>query len=69
MVLTDGEGNVLAADEEGNTIVEAADSSGVVQASVGNIVAAWDAEGNVVLTGGRAMSSLPMRRATPWSTS
>ena len=69
-MLTDGEGNVFAADEEGNTIVEAADSSGVVQASVGNIVAAyWDAEGNVVLTGGRAMSSLPMRRATPSSMS
>ena len=38
MVLTDGEGNVLVADEEGNAIVEAADSSGVVLDSNGNII-------------------------------
>ena len=30
VVLTDGEVNVLPADEKGNTIVEAADGSGVV---------------------------------------
>ena len=54
MVLSDGKGNgnnVLAVDEEGNTIVEAADGSGVVMDSGGNIIAAGDAEGNVVLSG------------------
>ena len=47
MVLTDGEGNFFAA-EEGNTIVKAAESSGAVMDSDGNIVLAGDAEGNVV---------------------
>ena len=50
MVLTNGEGNVLAADEESNTIVEVAYGSGVVLDSNGNIVASGDAVGNVVLT-------------------
>ena len=38
MVLTDGKGNgyVLAIDEEGNTIAEAVDGSGVVQDADGN---------------------------------
>ena len=55
MVLSDGKGNgnnVLAVDEEGNTIVEAADGSCVVMDSGGNIIAAGDAEGNVVLSNG-----------------
>ena len=54
MVLTDGKGNgyVLAIDEEGNTIAEAVDGSGVVLDSEGNIIAAGDPEGNVVLTDG-----------------
>ena len=50
MVLTNGEGNVLAADEEDNTIVEVADGSGVVLDSNGNIVASGEAKGNMVLT-------------------
>ena len=54
MVLTDGKGNgnVLAVDEEGNTIVEAADCSFVMMDFGGNIIAAGDAEGYVVLTDG-----------------
>ena len=55
MVLTDGKSNgnnVLAVDEESNTIVEAADGSGVVMDSGGNIIAAGDDEGNVVLSDG-----------------
>ena len=55
MVLSDGKGNgnVLAVDEEGNTIVEAAECSVVMMDSGGNIIAAGDAEGNVlVLTNG-----------------
>ena len=44
MVLTNGEGNVLAADEEGNTIVEAAEGSGVMLDSNGIIVLVGDAE-------------------------
>ena len=69
VVLTDGEVNTLAPDEEVNAIVEAVDA---VQDADGNIVAAWDAEAedNVVTwcwPTGRAMSSLPARRATPSS--
>ena len=54
MVLTDGKGNgnVLAVDEGGNNIAEAADGSGVVMDSRGNIIAAGDAEGTVVLIDG-----------------
>ena len=37
MVLTDVEGNVLASDEEGTTIIEAVDGSGAVLDSNGNI--------------------------------
>ena len=46
MVLTDGEVNVLPADEKGNTIVEVADGSGsgVVLDSNGNIIVVGDAE-------------------------
>ena len=53
-MLTDGKGNgnVLAVDEEGNTIVEAAECSVVMMDSGGNIIAAGDAEGYVVLTDG-----------------
>ena len=59
VVLIDGASNVLAADEEGNTSVEAADGSGAVLNSDCNIIAVKDADGNVVLTdGGRAMSLL-----------
>ena len=47
MVLTDRESNVLADDEEGNTIVETVDSSGAVLDSCGNIIAVGDVEGNV----------------------
>ena len=56
MVLTDGKGNgyVLAIDEEGNTIAEAVDGSSVVMDSGGNIIAAGDAEGNVVLIDGES---------------
>ena len=54
MVLTDGKGNgnVLAVDEGGNNIAEAANGSGVVMDSGGNIIAAGDAEGTVVLIDG-----------------
>ena len=41
---TDGEGNFLAADEKRITIVEAADGSGVVLDSNGNIILVGDAE-------------------------
>ena len=67
VVLTDGEVNALTPDEGVNAIVEAVDA---VQDADGNIVAAWDAEDNVVTwcwPKGRAMSSLPARRATPSS--
>ena len=40
VVLTGGEGNVLAADEKDNTIVEAADSPGAALGSNGNIFTA-----------------------------
>ena len=49
MVLTNGKGNVHATDEEGNTIIEAADGLGVVLVSNSNIIAVGDAERNVVL--------------------
>ena len=52
MGLTDGEDNVVAVNGEGNTIVEAADGSGAVLDFDGNIIAAGDAEGNMVLTDG-----------------
>ena len=52
MVLTDRESNVLADDEEGNTIVETVDSSGAVMDSCGNIIAAGDVERNVGLNDG-----------------
>ena len=46
MVLTDGEVNVLPADEKGNTIVEVEDGSGSgeVLDSNGNIIVVGDAE-------------------------
>ena len=49
MVLTNGKGNVHATDEEGNTIIEAANGLGVVLDSNSNIIAVGDAERNVVL--------------------
>ena len=55
MVLSDGKGNgnVLAVDEEGNSIAEVADCLVVVMDSGGtNIIAAGDAKGYVVLTNG-----------------
>ena len=58
LVLTCGEGNLLAADEEGNTSAEAADSSGAVLGSNGNIFTAGDAECNVVLTDGEGIAVL-----------
>ena len=55
-MLTDGKGNgnVLAVDEEGNSIAEVADCLVVVMDSGGtNIIVAGDAKGNVlVLTDG-----------------
>ena len=51
-MLTDRESNVLADDEEGNTIVETVDSSGAVLDSCGNIIAAGDVERNVGLNDG-----------------
>ena len=49
MVLTNGKGNVHATNEEGNTIIKAADGLGVVLDSNSNIIAVGDAERNVVL--------------------
>ena len=67
MVLTNGKGNVHATDEEGNTIIEAADGLGMVLDSNSNIIAVGYAERNVVLIDRESISLLPMRRATPSS--
>ena len=70
MVLTNGKGNVHATDEEGNTIIEAANGLGVVLDSNRNIIAVGDAERNVVLLidkESNLFSSLLTRRATPSS--
>ena len=48
----------LPTRQEGNTIVEAADSSGAVLGSNGNIFTAGDAECNVVLTDGEGIAVL-----------
>ena len=70
MVLINGKGSVHTTDEEGNTIIKAADGLGVVLDSNSSIIAVGDAERNVVLLIDREsnfFSSLPTRRETPSS--